>query len=652
MKEENIGRLLALYQSNLYFFSEKFPAVFDLITRDVHPFPFDCDDEGGVHLVEKDCSLSLLQEQELLAYQKNNSNLFFQLETDVSNLSENLISNPVFQGYKSNIDNKYRNQLLKEIKGRERLEGGGRETVPVAVAYASGYGVFIKRLLEDLDCLHFVIASCDVQEFKTICFLMDFREAFHFFSSHGRCLSVVLKNSLDVLSEAVADHLMYANPPSFLYYIPYFVAANISSIEYDFYQNVLLLLRRSQYGWGFADDEILGLAQGLENIKAGKGLVKIPEQKIADSSVAIVGSGPSIMDHIADLEKISSYATVVSCGSALSILKKLGIKPDIHFESERTELSVRVIEDSGNVDWLSDSLLVGPYNISPRYFSLASDGVMLMKNDDLLEPYASAKSTLIGNFLPTCVNGAVDLFLKLGVDRIYLFGVDFCFKDSSHHHASASFYYDEQNASTLVDVQSSAERDASNAYAVKGVCGEVYTTPFLNYAARSLVNSISAYPETAVINCSDGLFLDGTQSFINDSQVGTKSELLQYLKNCQRVQASEFLDVDTVVNSLKTVVDLVDDLFPKEPEELSLKAVLWNFYSFYEQLQKLPAAVCVQGGILHLAQIFYEGWLRVSGDREAESSWLRLFVTTLPAYVSEVIAEFQRCLTEASVENV
>lgn len=655
MKEESIGRLLALYQSNLYFFSEKFPAVFDILTRSIQPFPFECDENGSVNVIGEECSLAGLQEQELHLYKKKKPDLFLQLETDVSVLSENLMVHPVSQGceiYETNIDTKYRGVLLKELKGKTRTGLSHDGVMPVAVAYAAGYGVFLKRLIEDLDCLHLVIASCDVQEFRRICFLVDFREIFHFFSSRGRCLSVVLKDSIDVLSDTVSDHLVYINPPGFLHFIPFFVAGELRSVEYDFYHKLLLSLRRTQYGWGFADDEILGFFQGMINIKNQGWVIKNPDERMAGGAVAIVGSGPSVMDHIGDLEKISHDAVVVSCGSALSILKKTGIRPDVHFESERTDLSVQVIEKSNCADWLTDVVLIGPYNMSPRYFSLSPDSIMLMKSDDVLEPYARARSALTASLLPTCVNGAVDFFLQLGVEKIYLFGVDFGFKESSLHHASASFYFDQSESEVLTSVQGAAEQDAGNSYKSVGVNGDIYTTPFFDYAAYNLVNKINGNPGTEVVNCSDGVRLQGTRSFAECTPASGKKRLLQYLKNCPRIDAGEILNADEITDSLQNIIDLVRDFFPEDQQELSIKAVLWNFYSFYEQLGKMPAAVCVQGGILHLAQIFYEGWLRVAGDRETENSWLKLFVTTLPEYVSEVIAEFQRCLTEASAGNV
>ena len=92
-------------------------------------------------------------------------------------------------------------------------------------------------------------------------------------------------------------------------------------------------------GWGFFEDEIIGVSHTLANLNAKFPVLKKPElvkNSLNDYPVFIVANGPSLDDAIEFLKNNQDNIIIISCGTALRALLSNNIKPDIHIEMERT----------------------------------------------------------------------------------------------------------------------------------------------------------------------------------------------------------------------------------------------------------------------------------------------------------------------------
>ena len=70
--------------------------------------------------------------------------------------------------------------------------------------------------------------------------------------------------------------------------------------------------------------------------------------------VFIIANGPSLDDSIDVIAANKDRAILISCGSAISALHKVGIKPDIHVETERTKIVYDFLVNLNDPEYLQD----------------------------------------------------------------------------------------------------------------------------------------------------------------------------------------------------------------------------------------------------------------------------------------------------------
>ena len=88
---------------------------------------------------------------------------------------------------------------------------------------------------------------------------------------------------------------------------------------------------------GFFEDEILMMRNTYYNLRGTAfRLVDRKRHRERSTPVFVVGSGPSLDRDIAAIKKWRDRAIVFSCGTAIGILLKNGIRPDLHVENENT----------------------------------------------------------------------------------------------------------------------------------------------------------------------------------------------------------------------------------------------------------------------------------------------------------------------------
>ncbi len=88
---------------------------------------------------------------------------------------------------------------------------------------------------------------------------------------------------------------------------------------------------------GFFDDEQIGFAHTFHNINAGYAFFSHGAATESLPPVLLVGNGPSLDSHVNFIRQHQADSIIISCGTALSSLAKVGIKPDFHVEMERAQ---------------------------------------------------------------------------------------------------------------------------------------------------------------------------------------------------------------------------------------------------------------------------------------------------------------------------
>lgn len=215
---------------------------------------------------------------------------------------------------------------------------------------------------------------------------------------------------------------------------------------------------RLLFGWGFMEDEIIGLKHTLVNIQSGHKVCKTKNEFTNSSPqrpVFIAANGPSI-DYCMDfLRENQNELIIISCGTTLKALLKNNITPDIHVEMERTKYLIEYIEviekqqEQSSVK-LKDIQLVALNTVHPEVLGKFKSPLLLTKSADVGGVFIESIDKL-GLYAitqypnPTCANAAMELVTLLDFKEIYLVGTDFGYVSKEHHHSKDSVYYEDDS---------------------------------------------------------------------------------------------------------------------------------------------------------------------------------------------------------------
>ena len=182
-------------------------------------------------------------------------------------------------------------------------------------------------------------------------------------------------------------------------------------------------------------------------------MLKNPQTKLdfqqKETPIFFVGNGPSLDASIEHIKEWQNKAIIVSCGTSLQVLKKNGITPDFHAEIEQNRSTFDWAARIGDFDFLKSVSLISCNGIHPDTCDLYKEVFIAFKEGE-----SSTVSTLrvmgekhyetLKFAFPTVTNFALNFFIKLGFQQIYLLGVDLGFVDTKKHHSTQSGYYNDQ----------------------------------------------------------------------------------------------------------------------------------------------------------------------------------------------------------------
>lgn len=271
----------------------------------------------------------------------------------------------------------------------------------------------------------------------------------------------------------------------------------------------------------YYDHARFGLAHTYQAIESGCHFMKGDPHSLNYGSavksvpVFIIANGPSL-DSAADyIKKYQGQAILVSCGTTLRALHRLGIKPDFHAEIEQCRATFDWISQVNDPDYLKRINLISVNGIHPDTTRLFANTYLAFKDGEASTQVFRNSLVASGfNFsslsyaYPTVSNLALNYMIKLGFNTIYLFGVDLGYIDVKQHHSKFSAYY-QDNGKELYDYKSYH----GNGTAVRGNFQPfVFTKPEFDVSKKLLEMVIANLDKnTDVYNCSDGVLIKGAK---------------------------------------------------------------------------------------------------------------------------------------------
>ena len=342
---------------------------------------------------------------------------------------------------------------------------------------------------------------------------------------------------------------------------------------------------RQVFGWGFYDDAIIGISHFMGRTKDAF-LLKSSEKprKAFSLPVFILGNGPSLDKAIPFIEKNRDKIVLVSCGTTINTLFKLGIKPDFQVDVERMRHTAEKFSRLPK-DYLEGVIALTANVMHPHFYDYfdktliglkPGEAISSMMNSGVLGEDMANKVALLSNSGPIVANTAMSYFINLNAEEIYLFGVDCGFKDPNKHHSTHSGYFskDGENSGLATYKDGLIERPANYG-------GTALTNLLFDSSRIQLEIAIKNYKERnkrfSCFNLSDGVYIEGATPLdledvlISFSNVVSKKEYVDRFvdENCFLNEPRDYSEEYKKLNG--KVNDVVVFLKRRLSERLSSK---------------------------------------------------------------------------------
>jgi len=343
----------------------------------------------------------------------------------------------------------------------------------------------------DPDCFYCTLHSVDIGEMIKSCF------------SRGGQLTLQIGGNANGFVNEIAKIFKrkgYFNASRLFLYRHY-----LSDDTNDAFQMVHDLAHRYVSGWGFCEDEIIGISHTLSNITKLQfpSLLLSAKELKRVQPVFIIGNGPSLDVSIDYLKEHAHKAIIFSCGTALKTLLKNGIIPDIHIEMERPAILLDLVLKMGTKEQLKEIDLICLNTVYPEVLKLFKKAHLILKPVDagstFIKEFISDKFSEVMYCNPTVSNAAASIAIEMGFKNLILFGVDYGFKDDSHHHSKDSIYYkDNEDLNFKLPKMKGVLKVPGN------FTDEVSTTQIFDGSRMMLEMLLQDNPDVNCINTSDG----------------------------------------------------------------------------------------------------------------------------------------------------
>lgn len=252
--------------------------------------------------------------------------------------------------------------------------------------------------------------------------------------------------------------------------------------------------RRTMDTWIPAEWQLDALVHAKSNIESGEKIFTAPTKLSSNSRIAIVGSGPSLSGDLEWLKNNQDQMVIFAAYSAVSALQQVGIDPDFQINIETREWDEKRFARFQLDKNIPIVTMVGDvpdkFNAFSEVLRLPEKGGINPVNFNYTIPFLS----------PTTGNTALGFACACKPSQIYLFGLDFGFRQAAKTHVEESLAYQDEATHRLALGSENLPVD-SNFSDVE----EVYTQSYYNLArlfAQGAIARVS--PEVKVFNCSDG----------------------------------------------------------------------------------------------------------------------------------------------------
>lgn len=494
------------FEQNMAAFRQYIPHIADMYEtyQPTRPFRFFCNENGQPNLAWLDDDVAVYGKEPYLICETLVTE--FMERGGLSKFSFGQEANPL--GF---MHVEYLNKLnayLDDISAKEMLLTHVPNEVPTALVFGVGLGYHLGYLYERCKIGTLFLFEPDLDLFYASLFCFDWAPLLDYLHQENLGLQLLLGQDEETIVKDFASAVhsrgsfLIANAFIMWGYQNEKIKKLIEKVQQEYYLLVM--------GWGFFDDNLIALSHTICNIERRVPFLQSERRlspKCQRVPVFIVANGPSLDNSIAVIEENKDKAIIISCGSAISALHKVGIKPDIHVETERTKIVYDFLVNLDDPDYLRDVLFLSTDVIHPDCATLFDHSVLVFKVSEpgvkFYQNYFSHLNacTVLGGVNPLVGNIGISAPIHLGFKQLYLFGLDNGYKHKGHHHSRLSSYYnDEESAGTLGEMMygdSPWQREGNFG-------GTVISNPMFDTSRHVMEQVLANNSDVRCFNCSDG----------------------------------------------------------------------------------------------------------------------------------------------------
>ncbi|MGJ8646061.1 MAG: motility associated factor glycosyltransferase family protein [Marinomonas colpomeniae] len=544
--KENDKELTERYIRNMTVFSQVMPHISESFQgyqpKKRHIYMEEC---GDLNLYRDDANIPFFTNTPKDKAAEKVAQAFKKPNKTVLNL-ERTDNHPSRHVYYSN---KILDQITVQSEGLKEQEGWP-DFVGSAILFGLEFGYQLEIILAQRSIKHLYIYERDLDLFYYSLFAIEWRDVLETFNSDGRTIHFFLGTNPEDFTEnyilQLAENGYFMAPETYLY-VSYSSEENNLAIDY-FKKHYA----RQVMGWGFFDDALIGIAQGLTSSTKTKiahfqGREALPKW-VVNTPVFILGNGPSLDQGIELVKEVRDQVIVVCCGSTINTLKKLGVTPDIHVDIERLKQTVDKFSFLDQ-DYLDKIWGLSVNVMHPGFFDCFKRSGMGMKPGEAITSLMLSQARSHGdeteyvqlNYCnPIVANLALSYVHLFGFNNVYYMGVDNGFKDKGSHHSVHSGYYKDGKETGFQTFQEAklVEREGNFG-------GTIHATGIMDTSRvqlESLTKQLNKRRNFTSYNLSDGARIEGVTP----------------------LHVEDVLIMDPKINHAK-VIDILENVFFTEP---------------------------------------------------------------------------------------
>ena len=326
---------------------------------------------------------------------------------------------------------RYINRLIdlrKEFFPKPNLSLGS-EVIPSLLVVGVGFGDHLGFLLKNLSLENVLIVEPNEDFFYISLHFVDWEDLLQPFDGREKSVHLLLGEEAKDIENVLG---VFANIGPFKAASTFLYIHYLDDFLRDYIKKISEEVVRQISFFGFFDDEVISLRHTLENIKRKVPLFN-PFGKDLNPRMpaAVVGSGPSLDRLLPYLKRFREKLFVISCGTALGVLEREGITPDLHVNIERNSPPYEVAVNTTSEGFRKKIPFLGANNNYPPFFEAFGKSAMYLKAGDAGADLFPQDKLYFVN--PTVTNTGLALAYYLGFREVYLFGVDLAFHETRHH---------------------------------------------------------------------------------------------------------------------------------------------------------------------------------------------------------------------------